>query len=252
MKKIVFIGDYRFPSDFASCNRTYYLAKACQSIGYDTLIIGKGTLENKEKDINLYKGIKYTTMSKKQIGTFLKLLTIVQRRRLYVKTLKKYAKDAAYIIAYACSCPSHIKKIIKFGKKNNIKIICEVSEWYDRQQFFGFKGMIEHAIFQNAFKNIFYKADKLICLSKFLRDYFINKNSDILVLNGIIDLNEFKPNLNLNNDKCVLIYSGIPRKKDYIIEFYKAFDILQIPDKVELNIVGPTEKDLDNLFRVVH
>lgn len=249
MKKIVFIGDYRFPSSYAACNRVYYMAKACRRIGYETLVVGKGRLEDKTKDVNVYKGVPYTSMEKSSVSTIVKLLTFFKRRRMYPEALKQYAGDAEYVVAYGCSCAKHMKKILKFGRENNVKIICDISEWYDRKQFSGLRGFVEYSIFSRAFKNTFKKADKIICCSQLVKDYFSGKNDNILVLNGIIDTDEYKPCLHLDTKKWELIYSGIPGTKDHLIEFYEAFDSMQIKDECVLNIVGPTEEYMDRLLR---
>jgi len=248
MKKIVFIGDYRFPSNFAACNRVFYMAKACQQIGYDTLVIGKGTLKDTTKDINDYRGVAYTTMEKRKVKPFVKLLTFFKRRKLYSEALTRFASDATYVIAYGCSCAKHMKRILRFGEQNNIEIVCDISEWYDRRQFFGLRGSIEYAIFDHAFKNTFEKADKIICCSKLVRNYFIQKKKHVLILNGILDTHEFFPCDHLEQRKCALIYAGIPSTKDCLIEFYEALDRLEQPEKVELSIVGPTEEYMEQLF----
>lgn len=250
-EKIVFIGDYIYPSDMASCSRVYYMAKACQAAGYDTLIIGKGKQPDGDKDISEHKGIKYTSMQSEQPKMIEKLIKFIRRRRLYYDSLKKYAADARFVIPYACSCPYHIKSILRFGREANVKIICDISEWYSFRQFQGIIGKIDYFIFQYAFMNIFDKCDGIICCSRLIRRYFEKKNKRVLVLSGLIDVEEYSPNLSINNEKRVLIYAGSPGRKDCLIQFIQAYEMLEdsIAQKIDLRIIGLPQKDISRIYR---
>ncbi len=230
----------------AACIRVYYMARACQLAGYETLVIGKGKLSDENNDICEYKGVAYTTMQRAASNQVKNLLTFRKRRRLYTEYLKKYASDAKFIIPYACSCPSHMKKIIQFGKATGIRVICDITEWYSFRQFTGLIGKIYYLIFQYSFRHVFFKCDKMICCSKLVKSFFEKKNSNILILHGIMDASEFLPAIIPENKKTVFVYAGSPGRKDLLRQFISALEILdeEIANKIEFNIIGLSQHDI--------
>jgi glycosyltransferase involved in cell wall biosynthesis len=139
--------------------------------------------------------------------------------------------------------------MLKFGKEKDIKVVCDISEWYSFRQFSGIAGKIDYFIFQYAFRNVFYKCDKIICSSSLISRYFSKKNQNVLILNGIMDVSEYRPKFDLRNEKCIMVYAGSPGRKDYLIQFLRAFEFLDdgIKQKIDLKIIGLTERDVSRL-----
>jgi glycosyltransferase involved in cell wall biosynthesis len=251
-RKIVFIGDYNFPSDMASSIRVYCVAKACLLAGYEPFIIGKGRLPDGSSEIGIYNEIRYTTMPLVSPSFFIKVIEFLKRRRLYIQNLLKYAQDADFIVPYACSCPSQMTSVIRFGKQRNIPVICDISEWYDIRQFEGFIGKINYFVYQYQFRTNFAKCDKMICCSRYVREYFIKQNPNVLIVNGLINVEEIDPKFNVENDRHVFVYAGSPGKKDALLPFIHAIALLdeETRKKIRLIIVGLTKKRISEFERI--
>lgn len=251
MEKVIFIGEYNFPSSFAASNRVLYMAKCAQKSGYDTLVIGKGRM--KESDFfDTYKGICYTSMQPKAVPIWKKILLFPNRHFAYRRVLKKQIMqgNVKAVIIYASSSARYVPQVIKLCRKMGVKCICDISEWYDKKQFAHGRWNLNYQIFSYMFNHWFEKASNIICCSELVKGFFEKKGCNCLKINGIIDVSEYSPDFTVHHP-ITLIYSGVAGKKDYLVEFFQAFDRLKEEEKtkIKIKIVGMSKDYLSNLFK---
>ncbi len=251
MDKVVFIGEYKFPSNFASCNRVLNMAKCVKLSGYDPLIIGKGKMDD---DVySVYNEITYTSMQPKQLSKFKKIILFPYRHLSYKRALKKEVlknKKIKAVIIYASSSARYVPQVIKLCKKNGIKCVCDISEWYDKKQFKYGIFNLNYLIFTYMFKRWFKRADSIICCSDLVKNHFEKEGCSCLLINGIIDIKEYDPSFEIPN-QTTLIYSGVAGKKDNLVDLLRAYDSLDDidKDKINIKIIGMSRSYLKNLLK---
>lgn len=252
MEKIIFIGEYRFPSDYAACNRVLYMAQCAHIAGYEPFVIGKGNMQFKN-EIREYKNVKYTSMQHRTISTWEKVLLLFYRHFSYKRSLRQYISqdDVKAIIIYASASARYVPQTIKLCNKMGIKCICDISEWYDKKQFASASRNINYHIFSYMFNHWFEKAKNVICCSDLVYNRFVKKGCQCLKINAILDMDEYTPVMKTENSAVrTLVYFGDAGKKDHLLEIFKAFDQLgqEEKNKISIKVIGMVFLRLKKLF----
>lgn len=253
---VVYVGGFRLPDVTASAQRAMENANLLKSLGYHVVLMGKLDLKRNRCDkqnitfanINGFDCYDIRHPDKKtKYPSYLNNIDSVKA------VLNKYdiAKVSA-VIAYNYPYFA-LWKLIKFSKKNRIKIIAECTEWY------GFEG---RKIFRNIWRMfqtevrmryLAHKAGNVICASHHSKQHFSNCNT--LILPFVIDSDDPKwhvPARETGSMPRRFIYAGSPgigMSKDYVHLVVNAFtDVKQAGYDFEFEVVGITEEQFLNSF----
>ena len=136
-------------------------------------------------------------------------------------------------------------KLIKYCKKNKIKIIGDITEWYGHKVR-NFLGIIKYI--DSELRMLYYNKnlDGLICISKYLCEYYKKSVKNMIQLPPLVDISDEKWNVDFlpKKDKKVIVYAGLPGRKDKINKLIEAFlNIENISELLEFRIIGITEDD---------
>jgi glycosyltransferase involved in cell wall biosynthesis len=201
-KKIILcIGGFKLPDGTASAQRALENGYLLESLGFKMVFVGKF---DKDKKNHIYQNIEGFDCFNITSPTNTKAFPYYAKNADSIKhVVSTYGINEVHsIIAYNYP-PIALNKLISFGKKNNINIILDSTEWYG----FEGKGIIRNVMrfvaTQYRMRVLAKKAGNVICASRFLQTYYTKLNTVILPFS-----------INPNKDKWMLpkiIPTGSPR-----------------------------------------
>lgn len=252
-KTILYVGGFELPDKNAAAQRVISNAKIFRELGYNVVFIGVSkAIEKKvflEDTIDHFEGFQYYSIPyPKSILDWLSYLSKVSYLNLMVKI------NPSIVIAY--NYPSLVlNKLRKYCKSNQIKIIADVTEWYDPKGNFFYKILKKTDIYYRM-EFVNNRLDGIIVISRYLYNYYKKTYlRNIIEIPPLVDLSmeKWAPlSFSEEHDYLKLIYAGSPGKKnkdrlDYIILFINNF-LKEQKKKVKLTIVGITEKQFIEYF----
>ena len=254
MKKIIYTGSFRFPDKDAASQRVLNIGKVFRNLGYEVIFFG-WEKEERAQDISperefFYDGFRYYSQNElDQVASnpFSKLLKFIFRGDKSILSIKKNIQNNTvdYIVAYNANS-YFLYQLHKLSKKNNIKLICDCTEWYEPEHLPG--GKFGFANFDNNFRinKIYPRIKNIIVISSFLDKHLKNKGCDTVILPPLVDLRENKwqfnsPNVKVNKDVISLIYAGDPGKKDLLGPFFEALKYVNNKNNFELILLGSSK-----------
>lgn len=242
---ILIIGNYEFPTGNASALLMLTYAKLYKELGYQINMIGcsrscdgKHILDTKK----IYEG--FTGYNFNYARNAKEWLNYKKYYKEFLDVYKKINSKVKYIILYASPCVSLFNNlIIKFCKKNNIKVIVIIVDWM------GYTGnnlvlkCVKKIDNWYRIKKLNKKADLIIAISEFLYNYYKEKNKNVILIPPI---NDIQIDYNETKSKCIkLIYMGQPfSDKKYKISREK------FKDRLDLIIEALSKNGADFVFDI--
>ena len=212
MKKIIFINDLKYPQGDAGSIRVQNFATALQLIGEDVKVISHGNrIEYNNKIEYEYKNVPFTLFYNK--NKFIDRISFIPK---IIYWILKNKSDIKSVIGYGSSMPL-VLSLKLICKVLNINFICDVTEWYSKEQFSNPFAITY--IFKNILnKYILDKGVKIIAISYYLFDYFKNKGCNVVRIPIFCNLNDSKyiTFRKKKHEKITFLYAGSPGKKDYL------------------------------------
>lgn len=251
--RILYMGGFELPDKNAAAQRVMANAKVLHKIGFEVILIGVSkSIENGSPFFaskNEYDGFEYYSIS--YPNDFISWINYLFQIDIYhISNFKP-----THIIAY--NFPSFgLSKLIEFGKKKNVKIIGDVTEWYLGQGNLIKKLIKEIDVFYRM-KILHFKLDGLIVISDFLEKYYSVKHNNVINIPPLVNLELPKwPKEIIKkraNEKIKIIYAGSPGlgNKDRIDWIIKNIcDLVQIEKlNLELKIIGISQEQYFTLFK---
>lgn len=244
-KLILYIGGFELPDKNAAAHRVIANSKIFLSLGYDILLMGltKNVAETNKK-FN-YQGLDcINLLYPNKLFSWFSYLTTIHK---YFQHLSHSKPDI--IIAYNFPAIA-LYKLLRYGKRNNIKIVSDCTEWYQPKGNLFFR-LIKGSDVNLRMKFIQPKLDGLIVISEFLKEYYKNKQEHILLLPPLVDKRdekwEYAKIHGVYSDKIKLIYAGSPGlgMKDRLDLIIKS--VIKAQEKkyidVSLDIIGVSMED---------
>lgn len=181
-----------------------------------------------------------------------KLYNYFMRGVQTVRLLKRMAEKPDAIIYYGATA-RYLLPLLRYARRNGIKIIADVAEWYDYASL-PLRGFSPETL--NIYAGMHWltaKCDGIIAISSYLANYYKAKGIPVLTVPVLIDTEVGKDMEPISDpvfreDHTNLIYAGVPGKKDLIVDVIRAVDYLQgegIP--ISLHLLGPTEAQIQQL-----
>lgn len=243
MKKIIYIGGFELPNKNAAAQRVIGNSYALKELGYEIIFLG---ISKKEKNLDNFKQFDdfkyYEKLYPQNSIQWLSYLTSVKDT---IKIIKKHKKiDILICYNYPAIALWRLKN---YCKKNNIKIIADVTEWYQGE------GNIIHRCLKNLdtflrMKIIHFKLDGVIAISRFLENFY-KKEINTIYIPPLVNKNEnkWKSEMNISNKEdntiLCLTYAGSPGKNKDKINKILRFLYESNFDSFQLNLIGFTKDD---------
>ena len=236
MKKILYIGGFELPDKNAAAHRVMANAKLLKENGFGVSFIG--VTKDPKKAPNDIEGFVC-----KHINYPSNIKTWIYQIVTFVDPKMIFEEHPDYVILYNFPSIASLK-IIHACHKNNIKVICDLTEW---EMAYGFtpRILIKKLDIWLRMHHCIPKMDGVIAISKYLYDYYKEKTPCVYIP-PTVDLSDPKWNRGRGlcaHDKVQLIYAGTgigdgnKDRLDFVIE--------SIKDKpnIELTVVGMTKEE---------
>ncbi|BFN37900.1 glycosyltransferase [Fidelibacter multiformis] len=253
-ENILYIGGFEFPDRNAAAQRVINNSKLLSELNFKVFFNGiNKSIERDDqlfKKFNAYnflfysKAVKYPDSVKKW---FIYITSISKVKQIVEKDLKN---NVAMVIAY--NYPAiKLWRLRNYCKKRKIKIIADVTEWYQPEGSFLLKSIkkIDNSL---RMKYVHFKMDGIIAISNFLMNFY--KKKTCVKLPPLIDKSELKwrnSNIYSKNKIRVLTYVGSPGagKKDRLDLIIKSLSEIKkhYPDFL-FQIIGISESEYKTSF----
>ncbi len=243
MKKIIYIGGFELPNKNAAAQRVIGNSYALKELGYETIFLGVSKEEKNLENFKQFNDFKYYERMYPQNN--IQWLSYLISVKDTIKIIKKYEK-IDFLICYNYPAIA-LWRLKNYCKKNNIKIIADVTEWYQGE------GNIIHKILKNIdtflrMRIIHFKLDGIIAISKFLENFYKKKVKTIYIP-PLVNKSESKwksgTNVFNKSDSKILhlTYAGSPGKnKDKINKILRVLYESNFKN-FQLNLIGFTKDD---------
>lgn len=243
---IVYTGSFRFPAQDAAAARVLSNAKALRELGHEVVIVswgGKPREEDKKEGKYIYDGFEYIHTgelldAKKPLVK--RIINLFNRGNKTISLLR-LRKKTEVIIAY--NPPFFFtKKCIRYCKKNSIRFVTDLTEWYAPSEFLGGKWSPFYWLNEVNMRKTLISVKNKVVISSYLNSYYLQSNN--LLVPPLVDIEETKwkkelstlPEVIRNHKGIKLIYAGNPARKDLLSNILQA--VLSFNGKFQLIILG--------------
>lgn len=242
-KKILYIGGFELPDKNAAAQRVVGVAKALRDLGHEVFFLNYSLTEGSTKiakkkyfgfkcyEVNKSKGFQYRT----EIATEKSIINKIH---------------ADVVIAY--NYPSvALDKLRKFCKNQNIKLIGDVTEW-DIAEGNPIYSLAKNIDTKYRMEVIHPKLDGLICISRYLYDYYVKKTNCVLIP-PLVDVIDPKWNVTITQrkeaDTTYFVYAGSPSaKKEMLDRAVTAIIEASKKQRIEMHVVGVTKEQFISMY----
>ena len=218
--RVIYLGSFRFPNFDAAAARVLNIARALRELGHDVSFISWGGEYRKEDlcedGVYRYDSFPYIMtneltrpgMSKKEM-----FMNKMQRGEKTRRLLKDWSSPIDVIITYNNSL---CRWLIPFCEKRGVKLINDITEWYDYNEL-KITDWMGYAYDMHVRQK---KVKNKIVISSYLYHFYGETHN--IVVPAISDASEPKWHENMGYAKAfvkpfggiTLIYAGTPAKKD--------------------------------------
>lgn len=252
-KTIFYVGGMEFPDKNAAAQRVVANCKILNNIGYKVILAGVDKSQQFSKNVDFIKAppvgkfecftIAYPNSIRSWFNRINSIASIIRLLNKYNKT------DIFAIIAYNYPAVA-LMKLLRYTKKNDIKLIADCTEWYGKSN-----NIIKFldTYFRMCF--VHKRIKNIICVSDYLENYYSSIGRTVINIPPLIDKKEDKwKNSASYKPNAIRIFSyvgspGITKEKDRLDIIIDAFNKLKSNGyKFKLNVVGITKKNFVEIY----
>ena len=238
--RVLYIGGFILPDKNAAAQRVVANAKALRELDHTVYFLNTIHQKMKPQWCDYFGFACYECYR----GNILKYLTSIK----IIKNIIKNQKIDA-VIAYNYPAIG-LKKLSRYCRKHNIKIIADVTEWYVPQGNAVFR-LIKNYDTNLRMKKLHVKMDGVIAISEYLYNYYKEKVFTVKIP-PLVDVCDDKWNIKTEKNAEILtfIYAGSPsaqkERLDIVVE-----NIEKISETlpVVLNVIGITEHQFNRIYK---
>ncbi len=251
-KTVAIVGRFNFPFGDAASTRVIGIGKILKSIGYDVVYIGKCMRTDDPNCLSgNYQDFRYFNIPNKP-SLVNRAKQVMFSGKMTIAILKEKAIACDIIIYYGNSA-TYLQPLLKYVKKNNIKLITDIVEWYDPVQINGGKWSPMFWDMNFAIQKLIPKCDGVIAISSFLQKYFIEKGMTTIRIPQLFDLDDekwkFDQVSSFDQKSLNLLYAGVPAKKDSIDIIIKSVKkIVDQGHSIKLHLFGPSPEQIQDVL----
>jgi len=242
--RILYIGDFSLPKGSAAAKRVMTIADCLTKKGYEVSFVDYFFYGKKRVLSSISEYIVYGMRGDRNslLDEFIYRNQITRIKRL-IKV-----KSPKFIICY--NYPSlALSKLIKFCKKKNIYIISDCTEWYKKENNSSIRNLIKNFDTYNRMKKVNNHLNGIICVSKYLADYYSKSNVKCVVIPTVSkSLNNTVKKI-FNKELVFIFYGDCGKhfsKERLDIVIYAFSELYNSGYKFKLLVIGHTRSDLEN------
>lgn len=251
---IVYIGGFELPDRNAAAHQVLNNARILKNIGYKVVFCGIDKTIDRSQSVfheqvfgfDSYP-VPYPKTTREWIANMLDFEGI--------KRVIETEKDVKFVIAYNVHAIP-LQKTIKYCHANGIKIIANVTEWYENPFAFSPGKAIRWLDTILVMTKYHKKVDGIIAVSRYLQNYYKNVVDNIIVMPPFVDIHEDKwasSSVHIVNERVEFIYSGTIEKgagdrKDKLCPIIECFDALSNAHDFHFSIVGISREQFEEQF----
>lgn len=240
IKKILYLGNFSFPLGNAAGKRVYGNGKLLQLIGYDVIYLGVSKNVKYGEDLlkseETFDGFKYYNMpyAQKQVD-WLKIFELYKKTKEFIKSINNKNELNCVIMYGSPSLSLYNLMIYRYLKSKGITVISDCVDWLTvktNNPIFNIVKKLDSEFQKRIINN---KMDGLIVISKYLQDFYKNKNIPILVLPPLTSNNELQVSIEREQENEFIrkiVYAGQPFRKGIVIK-----DLNNLKDRVDKTMI---------------
>lgn len=233
MKRILYIGSFEMPDLNAAAQRVLSISKALRDRNYDVSFYG---ITYHDDQGGMVDGFNYDTYQYPK-GSLAWLKYALGSG--IIDYIKKKKPDFVILYNYPAIAQ---ERIIAFCRKNGIKTVGDITEWYEPSFLPKRLDTNYRMIVSN--KHL----DGIIVISRYLADYY--KNNNLIQLPPMVDKKEKKwdlKGLERKDNLIRLVYIGTGSKKDRLDKIINS--IRSIDSRLfHLDVIGIDEKQYEDIY----
>ena len=166
-------------------------------------------------------------------------------------TLERY-DDVKYVVAYNMHAVPLVR-LLRYAKKNGIKVIADVTEWYENAFSLKPAKLIRWLDTNIVMRCLTKKVDGIIAISSYLKNYYQKHVKNIIVVPPLVDISEpiWHTDCGEKLDCLEFIYSGTTgrkNEKDKIGLIVECFGKLPVEKKFMFTVIGITEPQFLEMY----
>ncbi|MCI8483240.1 MAG: glycosyltransferase family 4 protein [Lachnospiraceae bacterium] len=240
---ILYFGGFELPDKNAAAQRVMNVAKAFRDLNYHVVFVGT----DKEKiSSNIREGYTYYNefpcFAEKYPGNLIEWVRHLTSARAYIDLIRT-VDDTKMVVFYNFPAIA-MKRIMNYCRKNKIKCISDVTEWYQPLGSLVFR-LIKTFDTEYRMGSLNFKCDGVIAISEYLNQYYSSR-VETLKLPPLVDIREAKWKENGEKKEYTFVYAGKPssdkERLDLIVE------AIEKREDVSLCIVGITRKEYEAMY----
>lgn len=246
ISNVFIISRNNFPNGDAGALRDYSFAKIYRALGYKVIII----CNNPTQKSGIFDNFTFYSIHSEKINNdlFSKFHYEFGFKNKVINLFNKYNYQFKDSIVHFPDLPLNmITYLKKISKLSNLKLLHDSVEWYSKQNFK--YGIFSFGFIHKTLMNRFFitKEIKVISISTYLHNYFLNKGVLSIRIPVILadNYSKVKPVKIYNPNKIKILYAGSPARKDSLTNIIKAVIIFnkKYNNILKLNIVGVSKFD---------
>lgn len=253
--RIIYVGAFRFPNGDAASQRVLNNAKIFKDLGYVIEFISWGgeprDIDKSDDGFYSYQDFKYLNtyeIDNHTLNPLKRVFNFFFKGNTSLKIILDLINKTDIIIAYNPSF-YFTKKIVSLCKKNGVRFISDITEWYASNELPGGRYALPYWISEVNMRSIQKKIKTKIVISNFLNTYY--KNSHNIIIPPLVDPAEQKWTSNKRVlpefDGTRFIYAGSPGNKDLLETIIESvIQCLNKKLKIQFIILGVSSKDITN------
>lgn len=250
MGSVLYIGGFELPDKNAAAHHVLNNAKIFTHLGYDVYFSGINT-ELEWENVGVIENISgyqscprpYPKNNKQWICDMVDFSRI--------KNIIDSIPNIKCIIAYNMHAIP-LANLVKYSKKLKIKVISNLTEWYENHLSLNIGETIRCIDNYLAMHFIHKKVDGMMVVSSYLYNYYKKDVKNILIMPPLVDVYDpkWKYKYSIESEKIEFVYAGgieKGNKKDRLCPILKSFNKIE-SNYFHFNIVGLTEERLLSEF----
>lgn len=249
------MGDFLFPEGDAAAIRTLSLARICRDLGHAVTVVGKGSVRaedyHAESDGHYVEGIRYSTLNPAPVSTRDRLRHPIRRITQFQSALERLdLRDTAAVVLNASGSARHVPFVMSFCRRRSIPFVADVCEWYDPRQMTYGRIDPEYAVFRLVFRYWLPRVRNVVAVSRLLERHFEGAGRNVLRVAPVLDTCGIACRDSTPADRLVLLYAGLPGRKDLLKVVFEALGLLAPEERsrIEFRLLGPTRAELAGLL----
>jgi glycosyltransferase involved in cell wall biosynthesis len=257
-KKILYISRAGIPTD-APGIRIYNIAKVLRKIGYKIDFICDREDYISGDTLKTFDGFNYyyNKNTKKTIWQAIsKIIELLFANKIFNRVKNQCNRDKPYAIILYNDVYFLTKKLIKYCDDNDIRLVADVTEWYEKPNSINITDKIIPYLTDKRIKKLDRKVKNIISISPYLYNYYTKLGCNSILIPPIFDIpnNIALKKFNYYSDYVLnLVYAGSPGNKDILNPILDAVatinkDIIRI----RLDLVGIDGNYLKNSWKDIN